>query len=156
VSDDEITISRNRVLVDGATVEGTPKSGTGRTVALHPRTVESLNRWRRRQLEDRMAAGPVWTDTGYVFTDELGAPLAPYTVSKRFAAAVKAAGLPAIRLHDLRHTSATLALLAGIPVHVVAARLGHSDPAITLRVYSHLLPTSQWDAAERIGAALYG
>jgi integrase len=67
----------------------------------------------------------------------------------RFTRTVAATGLPSIRLHDLRHTSATLALLAGAPLLVVAARLGHSDPAIALRTYSRLLPLSQRDAADR-------
>ena len=104
----------------------------------------------------RLAAGPAWSDSGYVFTTEVGEPLRPATVSLAFERAVGRAKLPAIRLHDLRHVSATLALLAGVPVHVVSARLGHADPAITLRVYSHCLPTSQRDAAARIGAQIYG
>ena len=104
----------------------------------------------------RLAAGPAWSDSGHVFTTEVGEPLRPATVSLAFERAVGRAKLPAIRLHDLRHVSATLALLAGVPVHVVSARLGHADPAITLRVYSHCLPTSQRDAAARIGAQIYG
>ena len=94
----------------------------------------------------RLAAGPAWSDSGHVFTTEVGEPLRPATVSLAFERAVGRAKLPAIRLQDLRHVSATLALLAGVPVHVVSARLGHADPAITLRVYSHCLPTSQRDA----------
>ena len=89
---------------------------------------------------------------------EKGCParhLLPDSFSGRFTRTVAATGLPSIRLHDLRHTSATLALLAGVPLHVVAARLGQSDPAITLRTYSHLLP-SQRDAADRIGSQIYG
>ena len=104
----------------------------------------------------RLAAGPAWSDSGHVFTTEVGEPLRPATVSLAFERAVGRAKVPAIRLQDLRHVSATLALLAGVPVHVVSARLGHADPAITLRVYSHCLPTSQRDAAARIGAQIYG
>ena len=106
--------------------------------------------------EERLAAGPAWSDSGYLFTTEVGEPLRPATVSLAFERAVGRAKVPAIRLQDLRHVSATLALLAGVPVHVVSARLGHADPAITLRVYSHCLPTSQRDAAARIGAQIYG
>ena len=110
------------------------------------------------QTADRGAAGR-WT--GLVrqrlrVHDRGGRAVAPATVSLAFERAVGRAKLPAIRLHDLRHVSATLALLAGVPVHVVSARLGHADPAITLRVYSHCLPTSQRDAAARIGAQIYG
>lgn len=110
----------------------------------------------RQQTEERLAAGPAWSDSGHVFTTEVGEPLRPATVSLAFERAVGRAKVPAIRLQDLRHVSATLALLAGVPVHVVSARLGHADPAITLRVYSHCLPTSQRDAAARIGAQIYG
>jgi len=55
-----------------------------------------------------------------------------------------------IRLHDLRHTHASLLLAAGVPVHVVAQRLGHADPGFTMRVYGHLLPRQQRDAAELV------
>jgi integrase len=156
IAEDLVTFQRNRIMVGAMVAEGTPKGGRGRSVDLHPQTVAALRRWRTRQTAERLAAGPAWTDTGYVFTDEVGAPLRPDTTSARFERAVAGTGAPTIRLHDLRHTSATLLLLAGVPVHVVAARLGHSDPAITLRTYSHLLPTSGKDAAARLGAALYG
>ena len=68
-------------------------------------------------------------------------------VIKARNAASRAEPLPAIRFHDLRHTHATLLLLAGVPVHVVAARLGHQDPAITLRVCAHVLRTPAAEAA---------
>ena len=63
--------------------------------------------------EERLAAGPAWSDSGYLFTTEVGEPLRPATVSLAFERAVGRAKLPAIRLHDLRHVSVTLALLAG-------------------------------------------
>ncbi len=95
------------------------------------------------------AAGTAWNDTGgLVFTSRWGEPLYPDTVTalmtkliNRHNKSVKpsAKPLPHARLHDLRHLHATTLLLAGVPVHVVAARLGHSDPAVTLRVYSHVL-----------------
>ena len=56
--------------------------------------------------------------------------------------------LPVIRLHDLRHTHATILLLAGVPVHVVSQRLGHASPTITLSVYAHVMPGNQRDAAD--------
>jgi integrase len=157
LAEDVVTFRRNRVIVGADVAEGTPKNDEVRSVDLHPQTVAALRRWRARQAAERLAAGPAWTDSGgYVFTDELGEPMRPDAVSARFERIVGGLDVPVIRLHDLRHTSATLALLAGVPVHVVAKRLGHKDPAVTLRVYSHLLPTSQRDAAAKIGAALYG
>ncbi len=66
------------------------------------------------------------------------------------------AGLPRTRLHDLRHLHATKLLLAGVPVHVVASRLGHADPAITLRVYAHLLGEQASGIADVLAAAVDG
>ncbi|MEV6154269.1 tyrosine-type recombinase/integrase [Nonomuraea sp. NPDC052129] len=62
--------------------------------------------------------------------------------------------LPVIRLHDLRHVHATVLLLAGVPVHVVAARLGHADPAITLRVYAHVIRSAETAAADIFAKSL--
>lgn len=75
---------------------------------------------------------------------------------RNFFPTLKRAGLPQIRFHDLRHTCATLLLAAGVPVQVVAARLGHSNPAITLKTYAHVLPGQQGQAAEEIGRYLNG
>jgi integrase len=74
----------------------------------------------------------------------------------RFKRIVKQAGVKAIKFHGLRHTSISLLLGAGVPVHVVAARVGHSDVSMTLNVYAHSLPNMQADAASRLGALLHG
>jgi integrase len=108
-----------------------------------------LREHRRQQAEERLAAGSAWTDNDdLVFTTRWGEPLYPDTVTALMSklitkynksVTVPAQELPHARLHDLRHLHATTLLLAGVPVHVVAARLGHSDPAVTLRIYSHVL-----------------
>jgi integrase len=85
-----------------------------------------------------------------VFTNEDGQALHPWAVSRFFRAAVKRALLPEIRLHDLRHTHATLALQAGIHPKVVSERLGHATVSITLDTYSHAIPAMQEEAAVRI------
>jgi integrase len=77
-----------------------------------------------------------------------GQALHPHVLSQTFNRIVAAAGLPRIRLHDLRHTHATLLLKAGVPLKVVSERLGHSSPAFTMTVYQHVLPGMQRDAAE--------
>jgi integrase len=77
-------------------------------------------------------------------------------VSKRFERLLGAAGLPSIRLHDLRHTHATLALQAGVHVKVVSERLGHATVAMTLDTYSHVIPAMQEDAAEKVAALVLG
>ena len=72
--------------------------------------------------------------------------------AKQFAPAAP----PAIRLHDLRHSHATILLTAGVPVHVVSQRLGHASPVITLQVYAHVVPGSQRDAADLFARIIAG
>jgi integrase len=130
-------------------VEGTTKGGRSRTISLDRDTVAVLREHRRQQAEERLSAGSAWNDNGgLVFVSRWGEPLYPDTVTALMAKLINrhnksitppATPLPHARLHDLRHLHATTLLLAGVPVHVVAARLGHADPAVTLRVYSHVL-----------------
>jgi integrase len=92
--------------------------------------------------------------TGLVFTAENGAALDPESVGRYFRQAVKKTMVPPIRLHDLRHTHATLALQAGVHPKVVSERLGHASVGITLDTYSHVMPGMQEEAAEKIDAGL--
>lgn len=117
-------------------------------------TVAALHAHRARQEAERRYAGDVWTDTGYVFVRDDGRPVDPDRITHLFGVAVSACGLPRIRLHDLRHTAATLALGAGVHPKVVSERLGHSSIAITLDTYSHVLPSMQEDAAAKMGSIL--
>jgi integrase len=130
----------------------TPKNGKPRSIAVDPGTVEALRTQRKRQLEQRLAFGPDWPDTDLVFTHADGTPVNPVLFSKRFDRAVKASGLPTIRLHDLRHSHATLALRAGIHPKVVSERLGHSTVGITLDVYSHVTEPMEQAAAATVAA----
>ena len=114
----------------------------------------ALHGWRRRQAEERLAAGSAWTDSGRVFVDELGVPPHPETVTRWWREAVQSAGARSIRLHDARHTAATLLLRAGVPVKVVTQRLGHADVAVTMRVYQHTTAQDDQAAAAAIGRAL--
>jgi integrase len=82
-----------------------------------------------------------------VFTRPDGHPVHPHSLSQAFSRLQLAAGVPAIRLNDLRHTHATLMLKHGVPLKVVSERLGHSTPAFTMAVYQHVLPGMQRDAA---------
>ncbi len=145
----EVTLCGSTAVVRGQRVEGTTKGGRSRTISLDRDTVTVLREHRRRQTEERLAAGSAWTDTSsLVFVTKWGEPLYPDTVTALMTKLINkhnksvtppARPLPHARLHDLRHLHATTLLLAGVPVHVVAARLGHADPAVTLRVYSHVL-----------------
>lgn len=91
-----------------------------------------------------------------MFTREDGDPAHPAWVTRAFQQRTKAAGLPAIRLHDLLHTHATVMLRAGIHPKVVSERLGHSTIAITLDTYSHSIPAMQEEAAEKAAAVVFG
>ena len=146
----EIRISGSAAVIGGIRIEGTTKSGRSRTVSIDAGTVQVLKEHHARQAAERLAAGPEWIGGDeYVFSTGWGGPVHPDTVSSLIGDLIRAhnatmgdcAGelLPHARLHDLRHIHATTLLLAGVPVHVVAARLGHADPSVTLRVYAHVI-----------------
>jgi integrase len=101
-----------------------------------------------------MRAGNAWTQSGYVFADQLGRPYSPELVSDRFDRLVKMSGLPRIRLHDTRHTAASLMLASGVSVKVVQEMLGHSSPAITLSIYAHTTPSMAKEAGAALSASL--
>lgn len=165
-ADVEFTDSRLRLVgstdvVDGQRVDGTTKGGRERVVSLDEGTLDVLRGHRERQEEDRAVAGSSWVEGDLVFRRQLGDPLYPDTVSALMRklviehnAAAPADPLPVIRLHDLRHLHATLLLRARVPVHVVAARLGHRDPAITLRVYAHVIEQQAVEVASVFAAAV--
>ncbi|WP_106585755.1 tyrosine-type recombinase/integrase [Murinocardiopsis flavida] len=162
-----ITITGSTSVIGGTRVDGTTKSGRSRVVTLDDSTVEVLRAHRVRQSDEADTADDAWQgdEGGHVFTTAWGEPIYPDTVTGLIRTLVKAYNkpkgkpvrpdpLPLARLHDLRHLHATTLLLAGVPVHVVAARLGHADPAITLRVYAHVVRTAETAAADIFAQAL--
>jgi integrase len=139
---------RPRVVVNYEVHVSEPKTAKGRrSLALDPATVAALRQHRARQAEERLAVGPRWQDSGLVFTWPDGRPIHPQRFSTWFEQLARAAGLPRIRLHDMRHSYATAALAAGIPAKVVSERLGHATIAITMDTYSHVLPGLDAEAA---------
>ncbi len=126
-----------------------------RAVPLDVMTLDALRVHRRAQLAERLKLGEMWTDSGRMFCGLTGEPLHPDTVSKEFAKIVRTVDVPRIRLHDLRHTSATVAMEAGVHPKIVSERLGHSTVSITLDLYSHATPSLQADAADQIGEAIF-
>jgi integrase len=98
----------------------------------------------------------IWHDHDLVFAMPDGAPINPDNVRHDFIRLANSAELPIIRIHDLRHTYVTLALLAGVPVKVVSAIIGHKDVSTTLRIYAHVIPEQHGEAATKIGGILYG
>lgn len=134
---------------------GSPKTAAGRrTVALDPFTVSALREHRQRQLAERLLMGAGFTDHGLVFCHPDGGPLHPERFSRTFSEQAAKAGLPSIRLHDLRHTWATLALSAGVHPRVAQERMGHSTVGITLGTYSHVTEGMQADAAALIAGMM--
>lgn len=150
-----------------------PKSGKSRVIALDTGTVKLLTDWRRQRaaLSLELAA-----PTAFVFGDLTGQPQHPERLTRQFqrsvaqcraaqvADAQRASGVgrpadladvvPTVRLHDLRHTHATLLLQQGVSPKVIQERLGHANIAITLDIYSHVLPTMQASAADLLASAL--
>ena len=120
---------------------------SARTIQLDRRVVEMLRKHHTDQHAEQLAAGVGWHDHGLVFPSRDGTWWNPPAVSLAFRRAVKAAGVPLIRLHDLRHTHATLLLVAGVNPKVVSERLGHSSVAFTLDTYAHVMPGMQAEAA---------
>lgn len=148
-----LSIRQNMVPVEYVVHIGKPKTGRARNVSVDPATLGVLKAYRRQQLEEKLlwkAAG--YVDSGFVFRREDGLPYHPDFISQSFERAVKNSGQPRIRLHDLRHTHATLALQAGIHPKVVSERLGHANISITLDVYSHAIPAMEEEAAAKIAA----
>lgn len=123
-----------------------------RNVALDQATVAVLRAHKARQAAERLAAGESWQDHDLVFSTQKGEPLHPDRFSREFARRVEAYGLPRIRLHDLRHTHATLALQQGFNLKIISERLGHSNIGTTANVYAHVAPTLQAEAAEAVAS----
>ena len=136
---------------------GEPKTARGRrTIELDRVTVMALGEHRKRQAAERLLMGAGWTDQGLVFGRVDGGPLHPERFTRTFRDRVRQLGLPPIRLHDLRHGWATLALADGVHPKVVQERLGHATIGVTLDIYSHVTDSLRTDAAERVAAAIFG
>jgi integrase len=163
----KITITGSTAVISGERVNGTTKSGRTRVVSIDDETVAVLRQHKADQAADKLRAGDAWRGSkdGHVFTTGWGEPIYPDTVTSLMTELIRAHNqpddgprpkdqLPRARLHDLRHIHATTLLLSGVPVHVVAARLGHADPAITLRVYAHVIRAAEAAAADIFAQAV--
>jgi integrase len=149
-----LRVEQQLIPTAGGCTYGSPKSRRSEsTIALDSGTIEALRQHRETQQLERSLAASAYEDRDAVFCDELGAPIHPQRLTQWFTRHRNAAGLPAGHVHILRHTSATPALTAGVPLHVVAARLG-DDAKTLLGVYAHLLPHSDAMAAEAVAAAI--
>jgi integrase len=141
----------------GGLVMVPPKSRAGRRVIPMPaQLTEALRAQKVSQATERLAAGPAWIDTGMVFATPFGKAVDPRNDYREWRQLLRDAGVPPARLHDARHTAATLLLTQGVPARVVMEILGHSQISLTLGTYTHVVPELARDAARRMGDALWG
>jgi integrase len=145
-----VHIERSVTQVGRQLIFVTPKNHERRDVALDSHTVTALRTWRKAQAAERLAWGPAYVDTdGLVFTWEDGRPVLPDFVTKAFGAlTARRADVPRLVLHEVWHSHASILLRDGVPVHVVAKRLGHKDPSVTLNVYADAIPDDDGRAVD--------
>ncbi len=152
-----LSIRQTVISIDYQVEIGEPKTARGRrSVALDSGTVTALRSHRVKQNQLKLMLGEAWQDNDLVFCRDNGSPVHPDRFTQMFDKHVRGSGLPRIRLHDLRHTHASLALAAGIHPKVVSERLGHSTVAFTMDVYSHAIPSMEAEAAETIAKLVRG
>lgn len=137
-----VRISKTRVDVGGRALDqDDPKTASAdRVLPIPDALLSELAAAKARQAADRLALGEAYSRRGYVVCNEAGEPYHPSTLSTMWQAAIKNLDVPQVRLHDARHTCATLMHLQGVPIALVAAWLGHADVSFTLRTYVHAQP----------------
>jgi integrase len=147
-----VRVAENRVVVDREVVVGTPKSkASNRALPMPDEVVEVLRAARKRQAEERLAFGQGYGSDEYVASDETGQPYHPDTLTSAWGRMLDQLGIERVRLHDARHSCATLMHLRGVPIAVIAAWLGHASAAFTMSVYAHSQDDALKDAASSFG-----
>ena len=132
-----------------------PKNGKGRSVKLSKKAVEALCRHRTGQAEEKLRSGPLWQDNGLVFPTTTGTTTSGTNLlGHHFKPLLKRAELPNTRLHDLRHTCATILLMAGKHPKFVQEMFGHANISITLDTYSHVIEGMDGGLADALDDAL--
>lgn len=133
-----VAIVENRVAVGKEAIVGTPKStASRRTLPLPDDALAALKVARKAQTAEKLLLGEDYVDSGYVACNEGVEPLTPATLSFRWGRMLDGLGSERVRLHDARHSCATLMHLRGVPIAVIAAWLGHSSAAFTMATYAH-------------------
>ncbi|MEU7114969.1 tyrosine-type recombinase/integrase [Streptomyces sp. NPDC046182] len=151
----EIRVRTQRQRVGGEAYEDDPKGRRRKQTLPLPAICIAPLRWQRlKQAAMRERAGEKWEDTGYVFTTRTGQPLEPRNLYRSFTRVAKNAGLRVIRLHDARHGTATLLTAAGVAPRVVMEILGHSQIAVTMNVYTHVVQDTQREAVSHMDRLL--
>jgi integrase len=153
-----LTMEDTRVIVGGKAEDsdGKTESSFGRTVSLDPVTVAYLRRHLAMLDKERKDVGAGYQDHGKLFCHPDGRLLYPDTITRRFNRLVDLAGVPRIRLHDVRHTYATVALDNGEDLKVVSDRLGHANVTVTAQIYTHRSVGRDRQSAERVADLIFG
>ena len=152
----QIHIVRNQVVVNGKSVVKDPKTAAGtRAIDIPEQLVQKLKRHRAACAERRLAMGENYTVSDYIIVHPDGKLVYPEYLSQLLTKLQDKAGLPHCRFHDLRHLCASIMLLQGVNVKVAQERLGHKDITTTMNIYSHVLPSSAKEAAEKIGDMVF-
>lgn len=152
----KVHIHRNRVVVKGKSVLKEPKTEAGdRVIDIPAQLTQKLRKHQQQCKKNQLAMGRGYIVSDYVIVHPNGQPIYPEYVSQMLTKLQNKAGLPQCRFHDLRHLCASIMLKQGVPAKVAQARLGHADIQTTLNIYSHVLPTTAKDAADKIGELVY-
>jgi integrase len=151
----EVSIVNQIAVTGGATRHKKPKSESGdRDVVLDPDTLAVFRRYKARRAQWQLAAGPKWPDTGLFFVRRNGRAWHPGSVSQRFRRLIQRGDFPPVRLHDLRHSAATIALQAGVDIKVVSEQLGHSTTTLTRDTYQSVSKSLHHEAASAVAAKI--
>ena len=152
----QVKIIRNRVVVDGKSVVKEPKTATSvRTLDVPVPLMQKLRKHKMQCLSNKLRLGQAYTATNYIIVHPDGKPIYPEYLSQMLTKLQERANLPKCRFHDLRHLCASIMLLHGVNVKVAQERLGHKDISTTMNIYSHVLPSSAKEAADKIGQLVY-
>ena len=146
-----LTVRRSLQRVDGKlSLHQTKTSTSERTIPLPQPLIQALSEHRRRQLEERFTAGAAWEDHNLVFCTTHGRPIEPRNINRAFTALLRKTNLRTIRLHDLRHSCATMLFAQGVEAATVQRILGHSSITVTTSTYVDVIEQVQHDALSRL------
>jgi len=145
-----ITVRRSSQYVSGRGIftKETKTATSDRTIKLPAQAFELLKEYKKWQNEERLKMGDRWEDNDRIFTQCDGKPVNPDSISGFFRDFIAKTDLPQISIHSLRHTNITLQIAAGVPLRTVSRRAGHSQPGITMSLYTHALQIQDEKAAE--------
>ena len=150
-----LRISRSLQRVNGQLKVQEVKTAAGyRSIKLPALLLEALMQHHSRQVEEREAKGAAWQDSGFIFCTNIGTPIEPRNIRRHFLLRLEKAGLPPVRVHDMRHTAASLMYAQGIPLEVISEILGHADKRTTANIYLHIFEKAHDEAADRMNTWL--